>query len=88
MLYRALLFVGLLMAANAILVQSPGEVQAYIVQAATDCKAKAMSCSDCEQLAVFIYNNENRDSPDFVPLDNMVRWKLKFKMFCLAIMSN
>ena len=53
-----------------------------------ECKSNGVSCTDCEYIAVFNYDEENRDSPDFIPLANMVRWRQKFRFFCSSVMGS
>ena len=87
-MFAVLLVCLLFFFASAILIGEPMEMQNFMVATATECKANSIPCTQCKLRAEFIYNDENRESPDFVPLWNMVRWKTKFSHICSAVMGS
>jgi hypothetical protein len=60
----------------------------FMMKTALGCKEIGRNCRECESIAVFMYNQENQDSPDYVPLDNIVRWRSKFQTYCSAVMNS
>jgi hypothetical protein len=74
--------------AEAILIGDPRQMQEFMIESAQNCKAAGIPCHQCKLRTEFIYNEENRESPDFVPLWNMVRWNSKFIHTCSAVLGS
>ena len=86
-LYRLVVVFALLILTPAVLIGDANDMQEFMLKTAMDCKNSGTNCVDCEHIAVFMYDQENMDSPDFVPLGNIQRWRQKFRFYCLGVMG-